>query len=187
MTAINSITKNVETNMNKAVEAFKVEIGKLRTGRAQSSIVEGVKVDYYGNETALKHIANITVSDARTIVVTPWEKTMVKPIEKAIIAAGLGLNPISDANLVRIPVPPLTEERRKEMAKVVKNIAEQSRIAIRNVRRDAMTDLKELLKKKEIDEDTDRQAQDSVQKTTDKFIGEIDKLALAKEAELMQI
>ncbi|CAL7963970.1 ribosome-recycling factor [Gammaproteobacteria bacterium] len=184
---LNSINKDVETNMQKALEAFKVEIGKLRTGRAHSSLVDGVKVEYYGNETPLKNIANIVVSDAHTITITPWEKTMVKPIEKAILNAGLGLNPIADANLVRVPVPAMTEERRKEMAKVVKTIAEQARVSLRNVRRDAMASLKDLLKKKQIDEDADHRAQDSVQKTTDKFVAEIDKLAVAKEAELMKV
>ena len=173
--------------MQKAQLAFQVEIGKIRTGRANSSFVDGVKIDYYGNETALKHVANITVSDARTIVISPWEKAMVKPIEKAILTANLGLNPVSEANLVRIPIPPLTEERRKEMVKVIKNIAEQARVAIRNIRRDAMTNLKELLKQKEIDADTDHRTQDLVQKTTDKFVQEIDKLAVAKEEELMKV
>jgi len=184
---LNSINKDVETNMQKALEAFKVEIGKLRTGRAHSSLVDGVKVDYYGNETPLKNIANIVVSDAHTITITPWEKTMVKPVEKAILNAGLGLNPIADANLVRVPIPAMTEERRKEMAKVVKTIAEQARVSLRNVRRDAMVSLKDLLKKKQIDEDADHRAQDLVQKTTDKFVAEVDKLAVVKEAELMKV
>jgi ribosome recycling factor len=184
---LNDINKNIEINMQKALEAFKVEIGKIRTGRAQASLLDGVKVDYYGNDTALKNIANIVVTDARTITVTPWEKTFVKAIEKAIMTAGLGLNPIGEANLVRVPIPPLTEERRKELGKVVKNIAENSRVAIRNIRRDAMADLKELLKKKEIDEDTDRRAHDLIQKTTDKFVAEVDKLAVAKETELMKV
>ncbi|EKE01619.1 MAG: hypothetical protein ACD_21C00090G0025 [uncultured bacterium] len=184
---LNNIIKNVETNMQKSLEAFKVEIGKIRTGRANASLVDGIKVDYYGNETALKHIANIVVSDARTITITPWEKPMVKPIEKAILNAGLGLNPVSDANLVRVPIPALTEERRKEMVKVVKNISEQARVAIRNIRRDAMDSLKELLKKKEIDEDADHRAQDAVQKVTDRFVGEIDKLAVSKEEDLMKV
>lgn len=184
---IDNILKSLEVNMHKNVEAFKAELDKLRTGRAHTSIVEGVKVDYYGNETALKHIANIAVSDARTIIITPWEKTMVKAIEKAIASAGLGLNPIGDATMIRVPIPALTEERRKEMAKVVKNIAEQARVAVRSSRRDAMAHLKDLLKKKEIDEDGDRRAQDTVQKITDKFIGEIDKLAIAKEADLMKV
>lgn len=184
---LNNINKDVETNMQKALEVFKVEIGKLRTGRANSSLVDGVKVDYYGNETSLKNIANIVVSDAHTITITPWEKTMVKPVEKAILNAGLGLNPIADANLVRVPIPAMTEERRKEMAKVVKGIAEQARVSLRNVRRDAMAHLKDLLKKKQIDEDTDRRAQDLVQKTTDKFVAEVDKLTVVKEAELMKV
>lgn len=184
---LNSIMKDLETNMQKALEAFKVELSKLRTGRAHSGLVEGVKVDYYGNETPLKNVANITVSDSRTLTITPWEKAMVKAIEKAIANANLGLNPVSDANLVRIPIPPLTEERRKEMAKVVKNIAETSRVAMRNVRREAMDKLKDLLKKKEIDEDMDHRTQEAVQKTTDKFIGEVDKLVVAKEADLMTV
>ncbi len=184
---LNNVTKDLETNMQKALEAFKIELGKLRTGRANTSLVEGIKVDYYGNETLLKNVANITVSDARTIVITPWEKTLVKSIEKAITSANLGLNPVSDANLVRIPIPPLTEERRKEMAKVVKNIAETSRVAIRNIRREAMDKLKDLLKNKEIDEDMDHRTQDTVQKITDKFIAEIDKLVVAKEKDLMTV
>ncbi|MDR1057362.1 MAG: ribosome recycling factor [Coxiellaceae bacterium] len=183
---LNDILKNTEINMQKALENFKNELGKLRTGRAHTSLVEGIKVDYYSNETALKHVANITINDARTITITPWEKTMVKPIEKAIASAGLGLNPISDANLVRVPIPSLTEERRKEMIKIVKNIAETSRVAIRNIRREAMDKLKELLKKKEIDEDADHRTQDVIQKTTDKFINEIDKLVVTKETELIQ-
>jgi len=184
---INDILKDIEVTMQKALENFKHELGKLRTGRAHTSIVEGVKVDYYGNETTLKHIANITVSDARTIVVTPWEKTMVKPIEKAIANAGLGLNPIADANLVRVPIPSLNEERRKELTKVVKSTAETSRVSMRNIRREAMDKLKDLLKKKEIDEDMDRRTQDAIQKTTDKFIVEVDKMVSVKEAELMHI
>ena len=184
---LNEIINDIEASMQKAVEVFKIELGKLRTGRAHAGLVEGVKIDYYGNETALKHIANITISDSRTITITPWEKNMVKPIEKGILNANLGLNPVSDANLVRIPIPPLTEERRKEMVKVVKNIAETSRVAMRNIRREAMDKLKDLLKKKEIDEDMDHRIQDAVQKTTDKFIGEVDKLAATKETELMTV
>ncbi len=184
---LTNIVKDLETDMQKALEAFKVELGKLRTGRAHTGLVEGVKVDYYGNETPLKNVANITVGDARTIVITPWEKTMIKSIEKAISNANLGLNPVSDANLVRISIPPLTEERRKEMAKAVKGIAEISRVSVRNVRREAMDKLKDLLKKKEIDEDMDHRTQDAVQKTTDKFIAEVDNLAVVKEKELMTV
>lgn len=181
------LNKDIEANMQKALESFGVELGKLRTGRAHLGLVDGIKVDYYGNETGIKHIASMAVSDARTITVTPWEKQMVKPIEKAILNAGLGLNPVSDANLVRVPVPPLTEERRKEMTKVVRSIAETARVAVRNIRRDAMNKLKEQLKNKEIDEDGERRAQDIVQKATDKFIGEIDKLVASKEKELMTV
>lgn len=184
---LNNISKNTELNMQKAIEAFKVEIGKLRTGRAHTSLVDSVKVEHYGSETLLKNVANIVVTDARTLTITPWEKSMVKPIEKAIINANLGLNPISDANLVRVPVPLLTEERRKEMVKVVKTIAETSRVSVRNLRRDAMTHLKDLLKKKEIDEDMDRRGQDLVQKITDKFVAEVDKLAQEKEADLLKV
>jgi ribosome recycling factor len=184
---LNEMVKNLETNMHKAIEAFKTELGKLRTGRANTSLVEGVKVDYYGNETPLKNVASITISDARTIVITPWEKPLVKAIEKAITSANLGLNPVSDVNLIRIPIPPLTEERRKELTKIVKNIAENSKVSIRNIRREAMDKLKDLLKKKEIDEDMDRRTQDTVQKATDKFIAEIDKLVEAKEKDLMTV
>lgn len=184
---LSNLTKDTESGMQKALEAFKVELTKLRTGRAHTSLVDGIKVEHYGNETTLKNVANIVVSDARTITITPWEKTMVKTIEKAIFNAGLGLNPVSDANLVRVPIPSLTEERRKEMAKVVKSIAETSRVAVRNIRREAMDKLKDLLKKKEIDEDMDHRTQDVVQKITDKFVAEIDKLMVAKEEELMKV
>lgn len=184
---LNNLTKNTEAGMQKALESFKIEVGKIRTGRAHSSLVDSIKIDYYGNETALKNIANIVVTDARTITITPWEKPMVKTIEKAIANAGLGLNPISDANLVRVPIPTLNEERRKEMAKAVRSISETARVSVRNIRRDTLAHLKELLKKKEIDEDTDRRAQDLVQKVTDKFVAEIDKLAAEKEAELMKV
>lgn len=179
--------KSTEASMQKAIEAFKAELTKIRTGRAHTSMVENIKVDYYGAETPLKNVATISISDPRTITITPWEKNMVKPIEKAIISADLGINPIADANLVRVPVPPLTEERRKELVKIVKNVAEQSRVAVRNIRRDANNDCKELLKEKEISEDDERHAQDGVQKLTDKFIAEIDKLASSKEAEVMVV
>lgn len=184
---LNEIISNAEVGMQKSLESYKLELGKLRTGRASTSLIEGVKIDYYGNETSLQHIANLSVGDARTIIVTPWEKNMVKPIEKAIKNAGLGLNPVADANLVRVPIPPLTEERRKEMVKTVKSITENARVSVRSVRRDAMDRLKNMLKSKEIDEDEDRRTQDGVQKTTDKFIIEIDKVMADKEKELMQV
>lgn len=184
---LNDIIKNIENDMQKCIESFKAELSKLRTGRASSGLVDGIKVDYYGNETALQHVANVTTSDARTISIVPWEKSMLKPIEKAILSADLGLNPIVDSDAVRIPIPALTEERRKEMAKLMRNISEQSKVSVRNVRRDAMTHIKELLKSKELDEDSEHRAQDTVQKITDKFIAEIDKLTTSKEAELMKI
>ncbi|MCL5261302.1 MAG: ribosome recycling factor [Gammaproteobacteria bacterium] len=184
---LNEVIKSAEGSMQKAIESLKNDLGKLRTGRAHPSIVEGVKVDYYGTETLLKHVANITVSDAKTITITPWEKNLVKTIEKAIASANLGLNPVSDANLVRVPLPPLTEERRKEMAKVVKATAENFRVAVRTARHQALEDLKELLKEKEITEDDERRAKDTVQKLTDKYVAEIDKIAVAKESELMSI
>jgi len=182
---INSITKDAETHMQKTIDAFNADMKKLRTGRANPAMIEHLKVDYYGTETALSHIASIMVSDARTLVVTPWEKTMIKPIEKAILNADLGLNPISDVNSLRVPMPPLTEDRRKELVKVVKSTAEQSRVAIRNMRRDANAALKDLLKKKEINEDEERKAQDAIQKVTDKFIAEVDKIAESKEVDLL--
>lgn len=184
---INAILKDCEINMNKALEVYKAELSKLRTGRAHSSLVENIKVDYYGTDTPMKHVATIVASDARTITITPWEKTMLKPIEKAIMLADLGLNPIVDANLIRLPLPALTEERRKELVKVVKATAEHAKVNVRNIRRDANSDLKELLKEKEINEDDERHAQDGVQKLTDKFIVEVDKIAQAKETDLMAV
>lgn len=184
---LNEILKNAEVHMGKSLEMFKAELTKLRTGRAHSSLVENIKIDYYGTDTPLKHVATIAVSDARTITITPWEKTMLKPIEKAIMTADLGLNPIGDANFIRVPLPPLTEERRKELVKVVKSTAEHAKVNVRNIRRDANNDLKELLQEKEINEDDERRAQESVQKLTDKFIEDIDKIAAAKEADLMVV
>ncbi len=184
---VNDILKDTDLQMQKAMESYKTELGKLRTGRAHSGLVDSIKVDYYGNETPLKNVANVTVSDARTIVITPWESQLVKVIEKAIQNANLGLNPIGEANLVRVPIPPLTEERRREMVKVVKGIAETSRIAVRNIRRDSLDRIKELLKNREIDEDMERRAQDKIQKTTNAFVEEIDRLVQTKEMELMKV
>lgn len=184
---INDITKNAELHMAKGVESLKVDLAKLRTGRAHPSLLEGVKVDYYGSESAIKNVANVTALDARTLSVTPWDKNMVKAVEKAIINANLGLNPVTDGNVLRVPLPPLTEERRKELVKVVKTDAEHARVAIRNMRRDANEKLKGLLKQKTISEDEERKAQDNIQKLTDKFIIEVDKLAEAKEKDLMTV
>lgn len=184
---INNLLKFVDADMQKVMTSYNLELGKVRTGIANVGLVDSVKVDYYGNETSIKNIANITVSDARTVVITPWEKQFVKVIEKAIQNADLGLNPIGEASLVRVPVPVLTEERRREMVKIVKNIAENSRVAIRNVRRGAMDKLKESLKKKDIDEDMERHSQNEIQKITDRFIEEIDKIARIKEEELLKV
>lgn len=179
--------QRAEEAMQKALQAYQNELTKMRTGRAHAGLVDSVKVDYYGNETPLKNVANVVVSDARTLVITPWEKTLVKPIEKAIQNANLGLNPIAEANLVRIPIPPLTEERRREMVKVVKNIAETARVTTRNLRRTALDEIKQAVKAKELSEDGERRLQDEVQKLTDSYIAKIDDVAAKKEVELMQI
>lgn len=179
--------KDLETRMQKSIEAFKHEISKLRTGRAHPGLLESIRVDYYGNETPLSQVANITVGDARTLVITPWEKRMTPAIEKAIMSSGLGLNPTTAGDIIRVPLPALTEERRKELIKVVRNEAENARVSIRNGRRDANTALKEALKKKEIAEDEERRLTDTVQKLTDKYIAEVDHLLAAKETDLMAI
>lgn len=184
---IDDIIKNAETQMKKGIDSFKNELGKLRAGRAHPGLVEHIRVDYYGNETALTHVASVVASDARTITITPWEKTMIKPIEKAIANSDLGLNPMSDGNVVRIPLPALTEERRKELVKVLKTTAEHSKVSVRNLRRDANEHLKKLLKDKKVSEDEEKRAQDNVQKLTDKYIAEIDQIATAKEKDLMAI
>ncbi len=176
-----------ETRMKKSIEAFKHEISKLRTGRAHPSLLENIRVDYYGNETPLNQVANIVVGDARTLTITPWEKRMTPMIEKAVMAAGLGLNPVTTGDIIRVPLPALTEDRRKELIKVVRNEAENARVSIRNTRRDANNALKESLKKKEIAEDEERRMTDAVQKLTDKFIAEVDHILQAKETDLMAI
>lgn len=182
-----NIVKDSETKMQKSIEAFKNDMSKVRTGRAHPSILDHVRVDYYGTATPLSQVANVTVSDSRTLTVTPWEKKMTPAIEKAILTAGLGLNPTTSGDVVRIPLPALTEERRKELSKVVRNEAESARVSIRNVRRDANNALKELLKKKEIAEDEERRLMDNIQKITDKYIVDVDHLLTAKETELMAV
>ena|SRR3990167_7920782 len=184
---MHKVITNAETRMQKNIEAFKHEIAKLRTGRAHPSLLEHIRVDYYGNPTPLSQVCNITIADARTLVITPWEKKMSPVIEKAIMTSGLGLNPATAGDVIRIPLPALTEDRRKELIKVVRQEAETARVSIRNVRRDANTDLKELLKKKEIAEDEERRLTDNVQKLTDKFITEVDQLLSVKEKDLMAI
>lgn len=184
---INDIVNNAKTHMQKSIAALKSELAKLRTGRAHPSLLEHIKVDYYQTETPLSQVASITAESARMLAITPWEKSMVGPIEKAIQTSGLGLNPTTAGTVIRVPLPPLTEERRRDLTKVVREEAEKARVAIRNIRRDANNDVKDLLKEKEISEDEERQAQNTIQKMTDTHIAEVDKVASQKEAELMTV
>ena len=184
---LDKIKESAEHEMQKIVVSYQGELTKLRTGRAHTGLVDSVKVNYHGSEVPLKNVANISVSDARTLTITPWEKELVKTIEKAVMLADLGLSPVSEANLVRIPIPVLTEERRRELGKMVRNVAESSKVAVRNARRNAMDNVKDLVKRKEVNTDTEHRLQDLIQKITDKFIAQIDQLADAKEKELLQI
>lgn len=184
---INEINQDAQQRMQKTVEALRQELQRLRTGRAHPSLLEHIEVDYYGSPTPLKQVANISIEDARTLTLVPWEKSMVRAIEKAILESDLGLNPMSAGEVIRIPLPPLTEERRKEMVKLVKNTGENSKIAVRNIRRDANGDFKALEKDKEISEDDLRRAEDGMQKITDKFIAQIDAVLGEKEKELMEV
>jgi ribosome recycling factor len=183
---INDIKKEAEQRMQRSIEALKEEMKRLRTGRAHTGLLEHVMVEYYGSHVPIKQTANLTVEDARTLVVTPWEKQMVAPVERAIINSGLGLTPISAGTVIRVPLPPMTEERRKDLVKVVRNAAESGRVSVRAVRRDALSDLKDLLKEKLITEDDDRRAQDEIQKLTDRHVSQIDVLLKEKEAEIME-
>jgi len=184
---IDDIKKDAAVRMNKSIESLRHEFSRVRTGRANVSLLDHVKVPYYGNDVPLSQTSGVSVSDARTITVTPWEKNMVPVVEKAIMASELGLNPSTSGNVIRISIPPLTEERRRDMTKVVRAEAESARVAIRNIRRDANTDCKELLKEKQITEDQVRRAEDDIQKLTDKFIAEVDRHLAEKEADLMEI
>jgi len=181
------VIKDAEVRMRKCIDAFKTEITKLRTGRAHPSILDHIRVDYYGSEMSINQVANVAASDARTLTITPWEKNMVQPIEKAIRESDLGLNPATQGQIIRVPMPALNEERRKDLIKVVRTEAEAARVAIRNVRRDANGELKELLKGKQITEDEERRLGEDVQKLTTKLIAEVDQLTTAKEADLMAI
>ena len=185
--SIADIKQTAEHKMARSIEAFKVELQKIRTGRAHPGLLDQVQVEYYGSQVPISQVANVTLIDARTIGVQPWEKGMGAKIEKAIRESGLGLNPASQGDLVRVPMPPLTEERRKELTKVVRHEGENARVAIRNLRRDANTHLKDMLKKHELPEDQERRAQDDVQKLTDRYIAEVDKLLQQKEADLMHV
>jgi ribosome recycling factor len=179
--------KDAETRMAKSVETLKTNLEKVRTGRANAALLDQIQVDYYGSRMPLNQVANVGVGDARTLTVTPYDKGMVSAVEKAILESGLGLNPATSGQVIRVPLPALTEERRKELGKVVRNEGEESKIAIRNVRRDAIAHLKEALKKKEISEDDEKRALDVVQKLTDRYTGEVDKLVAAKEKDLMAV
>jgi ribosome recycling factor len=184
---INDVKKSAEQKMGKSVESLKVDLGKVRTGRAHTGLLDHIQVDYYGSMMPLSQVANVTLADARTIGVQPWEKKMIPVVEKAIRDSDLGLNPATSGDLIRIPMPALTEERRRELTKVVHKEAENARIAVRNIRRDANEHLKKLLKDKQCSEDDERHAQADVQKLTDRFIAEIDKVMHAKEADLMAV
>ena len=181
------VKKNTEQKMQKSIDTLKADLAKVRTGRAHAGILDHVQVDYYGTPTHISQVADITLLDARTIGVQPWEKKMIATVEKAIRESDLGLNPSTQGDLIRVPTPALTEERRKEMVKLCKSEAEDAKIAVRNIRRDANEALKKLLKDKAISEDDERRAQDDVQKLTDKFVAEIDKLVAEKEKEVLTV
>lgn len=184
---IPELKKSTEQKMGRSIEAFKADLAKVRTGRAHTGLLDHIQVDYYGNPTPLNQVAKVILLDARTIGVTPFEKKMIQAVEKAIRDSDLGLNPATSGDTVRVPMPALTEERRKELIKVVRHEAENARVAIRNLRRDANHSLKEALKKKDVSENDERRAQDDVQKLTDKHIAEIDRLLQQKEAELLAV
>jgi ribosome recycling factor len=184
---IADLKKSTEQKMGKSIEAFKNDLAKVRTGRAHTGLLDHVMVDYYGSATALNQVAKVILLDARTIGVTPFEKKMVQTVDKSIREAGLGLNPVTSGDTIRVPMPALTEERRKELIKVVKHEAENARVSVRNLRRDANNALKEALKKKEVSENDERRAQDDVQKLTDRHIAEIEKLLQEKEKELLAV
>ena len=184
---INEILDDAKIRMEKSVESLKSELMRLRTGRANTGLLDSIKVDYYGSPTPLSQVANINVQDARTLSVQPWEKNMMQLIEKAILESDLGLNPMSAGEVMRIPIPPLTQERRLDLVKIVKHEGEGGKVAVRNIRRDAISHIKELLKDKDISEDDERRAEEQVQKLTDSHVAIIDSLLKEKEEELMEI
>ena len=184
---INEISKSTEERMSKSVNSLSQSLMRLRTGRAHTSLLDHISVDYYGNKSALSQVANVGVEDSRTLSVTVWDKTMVEPIEKAILESNLGLTPNSAGTLIRIPIPPMTEERRKELIKILKAEAEQAKVAVRNVRRDALGKFKELVKSKEISEDEERKAGDVIQKLTDRYVTKVEDVFAEKESEVMEI
>src|SRR5512146_1416562 len=182
-----ALLKDAAGKMTRSIESFRKELGKVRTGRASFSLLDGIKVDYYGTPTPLQQVGTLSVPESRLITVTPWDAKMIGPIEKAIQASGLGLNPVNDGKVVRIPIPPLTEERRRELAKLVKKMSEDARVAVRNIRREAIERMKEKEKKKEISEDELKRGHDRIQKETDAFIKKIDEILKGKEQEIMEV
>ncbi|HEY1547237.1 MAG TPA: ribosome recycling factor [Kofleriaceae bacterium] len=184
---IDDITKDTDDSMKKAVDSFKRDLQKVRTGRANTAMLDSVKVDYYGTPTPVNQVANITVVDARLITVKPWEKTMIAVIDKAIRASDLGINPVADSELVRLPIPPLTQERRRDLAKTVGKQTEEARVAVRSARRDAMDMIKDAEKDKQISEDERKKGEKSIQDLTDKYIAQVEDIAKAKEKEIMEL
>ncbi len=181
------IKKGADQKMQRSIEAFKSDLAKIRTGRAHTGLLDHIQVDYYGSNVPISQVANLTLIDARTIGVQPWEKKMVAVVEKAIRESDLGLNPATQGDQIRVPMPALTEERRRELTKIVKSEGETAKVAVRNLRRDANEQLKKLVKDKEISEDDERRASDEVQKLTDKYVAEVEKLVQTKEAEIMTV
>ena len=184
---LDDIKKDLASRMAKSVAALQQELTKIRTGRANTSLLDHITVEYYGSQVPLSQVSNIGIEDSRTLIITPWEKDMIQTIEKAIMSSDLGLNPLTAGTVIRVPLPALTEERRKDMIRIVRNEAEGGRIAIRNIRRDAINDVKELLKEKMIGKDDLHRAEGEVQEITDNHVGKIDKILAAKESELMEI
>ena len=182
-----ALVKDTSARMERSIEAFRKELGKVRTGRASFSLLDGVKVDYYGTPTPLQQVGTLSVPESRLITVTPWDTKLIGPIEKAIQGSGLGLNPSSDGKTVRIPIPPLTEERRRELAKVVRKMGEDARVAVRNVRREAIEKLKDREKKKEVSEDVVKRGQERIQKETDAHVKKIDEILKSKEQEILEV
>lgn len=184
---VDDVLSETEAGMQKAIEAFKNELSKVRTGRANLSLLDGIKVDYYGTPTPLNQVASLNVADARLITVKPWEKNMLPALEKAIRSSDLGLNPVADSEMVRLPIPPLTQERRKELVKVVKKMTEEARVAVRGARRDGNDMLKDLEKEKDISEDEGKAGQKRIQELTDKYVAVVDELSAGKEKEIMEV
>lgn len=184
---LQEIKKDADERMSKSVESLRGELKKLRTGRAHTSLLDHITVEYYGTEVPLSQVANIGIEDSRTLTITPWERQMVQTVEKAIMTSDLGLNPNTAGNVIRVPLPPLTEERRRDMGKVVRHEGENAKVAIRNIRRDSLHQVKELLKEKEITEDEDHRAHDEIQQLTDKYIDLVDKVVAEKEQELLEV